>query len=89
MRVRIRLKQQTGSGNSRMIAGLVAAFLTPAALMCWVLALWRIGAHLKLTADFAISEGVFSTWQVWGAVAMGLQLCAWVLNRYGSRDHAE
>ena len=89
MRVRVRWKQPAGGWDGRMIAGSAAALLRPAALMCWALALWRLGDRLNLTGAFAITEGPFSTWQVWGAVATGLQLCAWVLNRYGSRDHPD
>jgi hypothetical protein len=50
--------------------------------MCGALALWRIGADLKLTGDFAITQGLFSRWQVWGLAALGLQAGAWVLNRH-------
>jgi hypothetical protein len=38
---------------------------------------------LKWTGEFAISRGVFSHWQVWLAMAVILQVCAAMLNRYG------
>lgn len=87
MLVRIRLNHgptiQKKKGKNRRIAAALSGFLTPAALMCSVLALWKIGSDLELTAEFAIAEGIFSSWQLWVAAAAGLQVSAWVLNRYG------
>jgi len=47
------------------------------------LAAWRLGADLKWTGQFAISEGLFSHWQVWVAMAAILQTFAALLIRYG------
>jgi uncharacterized membrane protein AbrB (regulator of aidB expression) len=62
---------------------MLAALLTPAALMASVLAAWRIAADLNFASRFAIPTGLFSHWQVWLGAAIGLQLCSRVLNRYG------
>jgi hypothetical protein len=70
-------------GKNQRMALAVAALLTPAALTACVLALWRIAADLNWAASFAIPSGIFSHWQVWLGAAVGLQLCARVLNRYG------
>jgi len=70
--------------HNRRMALAIASLMTPAALMAGVLGLWRIGADLKWTSGFAIPSGLFSHWQVWLAVAFVLQLCAHILNRYGS-----
>ena len=90
MLVRIRLKQgptvQKRKGKNRKIAATLSAFLSPAALMCSVLALWKIGSDLQLTGEFAIAEGIFSRWQLWMAAAAGLQASAWILNRYALPD---
>jgi hypothetical protein len=90
MLVRVRLKHgpivQKRRGKNRKIAAALSAFLTPAALMCSILALWKIGSDLDLTGEFAIAEGIFSRWQLWLAAAAGLQVSAWVLNRYGISD---
>ena len=64
----------------------LAALLTPGALMATALALWRLGADLKWTGEFAIPDGLFSHWQVWFAMAVVLQLAAILLNRYGRGD---
>jgi hypothetical protein len=69
--------------RSRRRAALgLAGLLTPAAVLATVLGLWRIASDLNWTGSFAISEGFFSHWQVWLGVAIVLQLCAYLLNRY-------
>jgi hypothetical protein len=87
MLVRIRLKHgptvQKKKGKNRKVAVALSLFFTPAALMCSVLALWKVGSDLELTGQFAFAEGMFSRWQLWGTAAAGLQAGAWVLNRYG------
>jgi hypothetical protein len=92
MRVRIRLSRgptvHRKRSKDRQLALALAALLTPAALMATALALWRLGADLKWTGEFAISDGLFSHWQVWFAMAVVLQLAAIVLNRYGREDGA-
>jgi hypothetical protein len=70
-------------GKNQRVALAVAALLTPAAFTASVLALWSIAAGLNWTNSFAFPTGIFSHWQVWLAAAVGLQLCARVLNRYG------
>jgi hypothetical protein len=67
--------------NQRAAVAL-AALLTPAAVTALVLGIWRIAADLKWTQSFAIPSGLFSHWQVWLGVAVVLQLCSRVLNRY-------
>jgi len=87
MVVRIRLGKGPKRGarraqDSRLAQG-VAALLTPAALMAAALGVWGIAADFQWTGSFAISSGLFSHWQVWLGGAALLQLCAFVLNRYG------
>jgi hypothetical protein len=61
----------------------VAALLTPAAVVAASLGLWRIAADLNWAKDFAIPSGVFSHWQIWLGAAAALQFCSHILNRYG------
>jgi hypothetical protein len=70
--------------KNRHLALAAAALLTPAALTACALALWRLAADLHMAGPFAISEGLFSHWQVWFAAAILIQLMAIFLNRYGS-----
>lgn len=44
----------------------------PASLALFVMAAWRFFADLGWTSDFVIGEGVFSHWQVWGALGLAL-----------------
>ena len=87
MKVRISLRVSPSFARrlarNRELASVAAALLTPAAAMALVLGVWRLGADLKWTGEFAISRGIFSHWQVWTAMAGLLQSCASILNRYG------
>jgi hypothetical protein len=76
-------------GKNKHLAWAAGALLTPAAAMAFALALWRVAADLGWARQFAFSQGLFSHWQVWGAGAVGLQLCAWGLGRYGTGTPAE
>ena len=86
MIVRIRFGHGTKIGKKpakpRRFALGIAGLLTPAALLAAVLGLWRIAADMNWTGSFAIPAGFFSHWQVWLGAALGLQLCAHLLNRY-------
>ena len=53
---------------------LIAAFLTPASVIAASMALWRLGADLGWTGAFAVSDGLFSHWQVWTILALGLKM---------------
>src|ERR1700686_4565863 len=52
------------------------ALLSPAAVVALVLGLWRVSADLGWTEEFLISDGFFSHWQVWIALAIALQAAA-------------
>jgi len=91
MLVRIRLsagpKLTRKRHKNRHVALAMASLLTPAAVMAFVLGLWRLVADLKVTSEFPITDGLFSHWQVWVTAAAILQLCALVLNRYGNAGY--
>jgi len=88
-RIRLRLGRELVERLAKVSSAL-AAVLAPAAAMAFVLGLWRLCADLKWAGEFAISQGVFSHWQVWFATAGLLWICAAILNRYGrfGRDEA-
>jgi hypothetical protein len=87
MVVRIRFaKRRARRGPNRRVALAVAALLSPAALMAFVLGFWRIAAEFQWANRFAIASGVFSHWEVWLGAAALLQFCAYALNRYGRND---
>jgi hypothetical protein len=89
MQLRIRLRQgpqlKRKRNATRRVALALSALLTPAAVMAFALAFWRFGADMNWTGRFAISDGLFSHWQVWLCVAGVIEVCAHVLNRYGKR----
>jgi len=68
--------------ESRRVALGLAALLTPAALMAYVLGFWRLASEIGVAGEFGI-RGVFSHWQIWILIAALLQASAYMLNRYG------
>ena len=58
-----------------------SAFLTPVAVIALVFGLWRLGMDVGWTEDFVISNGLFSHWQVWIALAIALQALSSMLSR--------
>ena len=58
---------------SKEAANFIGAFLDPVALLALVFGLWRLGVDLDWTGDFVIAEGLFSHWQVWIALAIGIK----------------
>jgi hypothetical protein len=87
MVVRIRLKRgpkvRHTRRKNRHVALASAALLTPAAVVAFVLSMWRLGADIGFTSSFAIHTGIFSHWLVWLAISVAVQFLAVVLNRYG------
>lgn len=85
VRIRLRLGPAFAQNlqRNRELASFVAALLTPAAVMAFVLGVWRLASDLDWAGEFVISRGLFSHWQVWIAMAGLLQTCASVLNRFG------
>lgn len=71
----------------RRMAPVVGQFMVPAALTSYVLALWRLGADLNWAAEFFVSQGLFSRWQVWLAIGIAAQLAAKELGRTGRSDN--
>ena len=80
MVVRIRFDRgrpvQRKKGKNRGVALALGALLTPGAVMASALGLWRLAADLKWTGEFGIASGLFSHWQVWIALAIGLKFGA-------------
>ena len=61
---------------SRDAAQAATALLTPVAAIALVLGMWRFGTDLGWTEDFVISNGLFSHWQIWIALAIALHALA-------------
>ena len=85
VRIRLRSRRQAG-GVNRKTALALASLMAPLALMAWALGCWRLAADLKWTGEFAITQGLFSHWQVWFAVGIAVQFAAFLLHRYAGGD---
>ncbi len=89
MIVRIRLRvgpQVKGTRNlDSKLAYAMASLLTPAAVLCFVIALWRLLSDLNFAAEFMITTGLLSRWQVWVALGDAIQRASAYLARYGRR----
>src|SRR5688500_12170196 len=46
------------------------------------LGFWRIGADIRWTNGFFIADGLLSHWQIWFALAIGVQISASNLNQW-------
>jgi hypothetical protein len=60
---------------------LVGLLLTPVAAVAAALAAWRFGVDAGWTSSFFIAAGFLSHWQVWCAVAISAEVCAYCLRR--------
>lgn len=58
----------------RELLSAAASLLTPLSVMAYVLAFWRLAADIGLARENP--QGVFSHWQLWIAVGVGLQFAA-------------
>ncbi len=67
------VRQHRGKGRELLLAS--ASLLTPACVMAYVLAFWRLAADVGMAREGA-PQGFFSHWQLWIAIAAGLQLTA-------------
>jgi hypothetical protein len=67
------------------LANILVALLTPAALVAFVLGIWRVCADLGWAGAFFIADGFFSHWQVWIALSIGLKIGSSTLIAWGSR----
>jgi hypothetical protein len=72
--------------KQRRYAPVLGFLITPFALTGYVLAFWRLGADLNWLGEFFITKGLLSRWQVWLALAIGMQILANQLNRFGRQD---
>jgi hypothetical protein len=88
----VRIRFSYGSALRKTVAAnryaalVTSSLMTPVAFMAGSLGIWRLAADLKWTGAFAISQGIFSHWQVWMAVAVGAQFAAFLLHRYATRN---
>jgi hypothetical protein len=87
MKVKIRFENgpriSRVTGKNRNLALAAATLISPATLIAFVLAFWRMSSDIGVTAAFPITDGLLSHWQVWLAIALCAQFTVILLNRYG------
>ncbi len=71
-----RILASTGLSTLHDAAPALFALLKPVAVIALVLGIWRFGTDIGWTEDFVISNGLFSHWQIWIALAIALQALA-------------
>jgi hypothetical protein len=91
VRIKLRVGPQVAANRDldSKLATALATFLTPAAVLCFVVALWRLLADLNVTTAFVITTGLLSHWQVWLALGIGVQAASVYLDRYGRRGEEQ
>lgn len=80
-----RLTQGFSIKTVSQLANILVALLTPAAVVAFVMGIWRICMDLGWASAFLISEGFFSHWQVWIALSVGLKMLSSCLIAWGAR----
>jgi hypothetical protein len=92
MQVRLQLgtgkRFQRRRGKNRHLAAATGALLEPAALMAYVMGIWRLASDMGLAGQFAI-EGLFSHWQVWMVLGAVIHLASYALTRYSRSGQLE
>jgi hypothetical protein len=73
---RARLKN---SGTLQVFSSL----LTPISVACVLMGAWKVGDDMEWAEPFAITQGLFSHFQVWFALGSGVQALSWRLARHG------
>jgi hypothetical protein len=72
----------------RELAVAALALLTPTSLMAFVLAFWRLAADIGMANETGV-RGLFSHWQVWLVLGVGLQVANRTLARRAVRAPEE
>ena len=71
-------------GKNSRLAWVAAGLLTLGSVSCLMLGIWRLGVDFGWAGEFVFADGSFlSHWQIWLLAALGIQVAAWRLNRYG------
>lgn len=89
IKLRVGPKIMANRNLDSKLASAIASLLTPAAVLCFVVALWRLLADADITEQFVIRGGLLSHWQVWLAMGIAIQTLSVFLDRYGRRPERQ
>lgn len=70
----------------RTAAGLASTFCRPVMLIGYLMAGWRLLYDLRWGHKFGIDDGIWSYWQVWGAIALVSHLVWARCERYAGNE---
>ena len=85
MLVRIRISR---GPRAQTVLPALAGFFTLAAVVCFILAVWKICSDLGWAGAFFIAYGALSHWQVWVAGGVLAQLVSFRLGRRRTAGHS-
>jgi len=74
--------KEPGASPLRKLALLGFSLLSPAALLCFAVCLWRWSYELSWAAQFPVVDGVLSHWQSWFVAGGALLIFAVAMARY-------
>ena len=64
------------------LARMTPTLLSPLAVIAALMACWRFGVDTGWTDSFVVADGLMSHWQVWLALAIGIQWLAHRLDQH-------
>lgn len=82
----VRVAQHFSIKTAGQLANILVALLTPAAVVAFVMGMWRVGMDVGWAGAFLISDGFFSHWQVWIALSIGLKMLSSSLIAWGAPE---
>lgn len=85
--ISVRVAQGFSAKTVSQLANILVALLTPAAVVAFVMGMWRVGTDVGWAGAFLISGGFFSHWQVWIALSIGLKMLSSSLISWGARSN--
>ena len=77
-----------GRRPNRRLASLGISLVSPLALLCFAVCLWRWSYDLAWTGRFLVDSGILFHWQVWFIAGALLQLLVVWLGRYAELSRA-
>ena len=90
MTIRLRFPQgrlvKRHHASHRELAHAATSLLTPASVMAYVLAFWRLATDIGIARDSG-AQGLLAHWQLWVVLGVGLQLTSRSLSRKLELSH--
>ena len=72
---------EPGKVRPQEAAEAASMVLAPVCWSLWAMACWRLAADMRIAGPFFLSEGLFSHWQVWFTLGLGVHTAVKHLRR--------